>query len=81
MNPNSGKGSLPTSSSSGAWKAEDLVDDKFPVGLRVLAVDDNQTCLLTLEKMLMSCLYEGALKIFMFFWKLCLSSSFNSLNL
>ncbi|OAY56080.1 two-component response regulator ARR2 [Manihot esculenta] len=58
MDPNSGKGSLPTSSSSGAWKAEDLVDDKFPVGLRVLAVDDNQTCLLTLEKMLMSCLYE-----------------------
>lgn len=34
-------------------------DDNFPVGLRVLLVDDDPTCLTILEKMLRTCRYEG----------------------
>ncbi|XP_057547034.1 two-component response regulator ARR2-like isoform X2 [Amaranthus tricolor] len=33
-------------------------DDNFPVGLRVLLVDDDPTCLTILEKMLRTCRYE-----------------------
>lgn len=36
-----------------------VVSDQFPVGLRVLVVDDDPTCLRILEKMLKTCLYEG----------------------
>lgn len=39
--------------------AGDGVSDLFPVGLRVLVVDDDPTCLMILEKMLQNCLYEG----------------------
>ncbi|XP_061975714.1 two-component response regulator ARR2-like isoform X1 [Populus nigra] len=45
------KGSMSTASSGG-------VSDQFPAGLRVLVVDDDPTCLLILEKMLRTCLYE-----------------------
>ncbi|KAI4344822.1 hypothetical protein L6164_012010 [Bauhinia variegata] len=45
-------------SSSGAWKAGELVSDQFPAGLRVLVVDDDPTCLMILEKMLRTCHYE-----------------------
>ncbi|KAG5555199.1 hypothetical protein RHGRI_012668 [Rhododendron griersonianum] len=38
--------------------AGDGVSDHFPVGLRVLVVDDDPTCLMILEKMLQNCLYE-----------------------
>lgn len=34
------------------------VSDLFPVGLRVLVVDDDPTCLMILEKMLQNCNYE-----------------------
>ncbi|KAL3648642.1 hypothetical protein CASFOL_005045 [Castilleja foliolosa] len=36
----------------------DGVSGQFPVGLRVLVVDDDPTCLRILEKMLKNCLYE-----------------------
>ncbi|XP_022723169.1 two-component response regulator ARR1-like isoform X2 [Durio zibethinus] len=58
MNSSSGKGSMSTASSSAAWKAGDAVPEQFPAGLRVLVVDDDQTCLMILEKMLRTCLYE-----------------------
>ncbi|XP_059443370.1 two-component response regulator ARR2-like [Corylus avellana] len=58
MNPSIGKGSMSTASSSVAWKAGDVVPDQFPAGLRVLVVDDDPTCLVILEKMLRTCLYE-----------------------
>ncbi|XVF66164.1 hypothetical protein PTKIN_Ptkin10aG0013200 [Pterospermum kingtungense] len=58
MNSSTGKGSMSTASSSVAWKAGDVVPDKFPAGLRVLVVDDDPTCLMILEKMLRTCLYE-----------------------
>ncbi|XP_074348169.1 two-component response regulator ARR2-like isoform X2 [Apium graveolens] len=34
-------------------------DDQFPVGLRVLVVDDDPTCLMILYKMLLSCRYNA----------------------
>lgn len=57
MNLNNGR-SMSTASSSGAWKSADAVSDQFPAGLRVLVVDDDPTCLMILEKMLRTCLYE-----------------------
>ncbi|XWS08529.1 hypothetical protein CRYUN_Cryun40dG0010500 [Craigia yunnanensis] len=57
MNSSSGKGSMSTASSSAVWKSGDVVPD-FPAGLRVLVVDDDPTCLMILEKMLRTCLYE-----------------------
>ncbi|CAL8117232.1 unnamed protein product [Prunus armeniaca] len=50
---------MSTASSSGAWKSADVVSDQFPVGLRVLVVDDDPTCLMILKKMLRTCLYEA----------------------
>ena len=35
------------------------VSDQFLVGLRVLIVDDDPTCLVILQEMLRSCRYEG----------------------
>ena len=35
------------------------VEDRFPVGMRVLAVDDNSTCLRLLEELLIKCQYQG----------------------
>ncbi|XP_062108699.1 two-component response regulator ARR2-like isoform X2 [Humulus lupulus] len=52
MNLSNGKGSMSTSTSGAG------VSDQFPVGLRVLVVDDDPTCLMILEKMLRTCLYE-----------------------
>ncbi|KAL5983629.1 hypothetical protein ACLOJK_017719 [Asimina triloba] len=51
---------LSTASSTGSQKVGDRagVSDQFPVGLRVLVVDDDPTCLMILEKMLRNCLYE-----------------------
>ncbi|XP_006486036.1 two-component response regulator ARR10-like isoform X1 [Citrus sinensis] len=42
----------------GSSSDEDGVIDKFPIGMRVLAVDDDQTCLKILEKFLRECQYE-----------------------
>ncbi|KAL9670837.1 hypothetical protein QQ045_008396 [Rhodiola kirilowii] len=55
-----GNRSMATGSSScgGNWRPVDAVSDMFPVGLRVLVVDDDPTCLVILERMLKSCLYE-----------------------
>ncbi|XP_015060321.1 two-component response regulator ARR2 [Solanum pennellii] len=53
---NIGSGSV--LSSTGSWKSGDVVSDQFPVGLRVLVVDDDPTCLKILEKMLKNCHYE-----------------------
>ncbi|RDY11974.1 Two-component response regulator ARR2, partial [Mucuna pruriens] len=54
MNLSNGKGST----SSSPLKTGDAVSDQFPVGLRVLVVDDDPTCLMILERMLRACLYE-----------------------
>ncbi|KAL3641906.1 hypothetical protein CASFOL_012721 [Castilleja foliolosa] len=56
MNLSANPMSLTTSSVS--WKSGDGVSDQFPVGLRVLVVDDDPTCLVILEKMLIKCKYE-----------------------
>ncbi|XP_058203154.1 two-component response regulator ARR2-like isoform X1 [Rhododendron vialii] len=48
--------SMPSCSVS--WNSGDAVSDQFPVGLRVLVVDDDPTCLMILEKMLRNCLYQ-----------------------
>ncbi|KAF3456297.1 hypothetical protein FNV43_RR00947 [Rhamnella rubrinervis] len=59
MNLSNGKAAtMSTASSSATWKAGDVVSDQFPVGLRVLVVDDDLTCLVILEKMLRRCRYE-----------------------
>ncbi|KAG6756882.1 hypothetical protein POTOM_037179 [Populus tomentosa] len=50
------KGSMSTASSGG-------VSEQFPAGLRVLVVDDDPTCLMILEKMLRTCLYEVILLV------------------
>ncbi|KAL3626567.1 hypothetical protein CASFOL_030116 [Castilleja foliolosa] len=49
---------LPFTSSNVSWKSGDGVSGQFPVGLRVLVVDDDPTCLRILEKMLKNCLYQ-----------------------
>lgn len=55
--------SLSTANSYGACTVGSVVPDKFPVGLRVLVVDDDPACLKILEQMLRKCLYQG---VFMF---------------
>ena len=53
---------LPPQSSggtNGSCKADVVVSDQFPAGLRVLVVDDDVTCLKILEQMLRRCLYHG----------------------
>ncbi|KAI5441122.1 two-component response regulator ORR24 [Lathyrus oleraceus] len=42
----------------GYLRDEDGVIDRFPVGMRVLAVDDNPTCLMVLDKLLRQCKYH-----------------------
>uniref|UniRef100_A0A453T5G9 Response regulatory domain-containing protein n=1 Tax=Aegilops tauschii subsp. strangulata TaxID=200361 RepID=A0A453T5G9_AEGTS len=37
---------------------EDAAEDKFPEGLRVLAVDDDSVCLKVLEDLLRGCKYH-----------------------
>ncbi|XP_078444737.1 two-component response regulator ARR14-like [Wolffia australiana] len=43
---------------SGRIKAEEVVMEKFPAGLRVLVVDDDMICLKILERMLQKCEYH-----------------------
>lgn len=45
---------------------EQVNGDQFPSGLRVLAVDDDPTCLLLLETLLRRCQYHGLFLIFEF---------------
>ncbi|CAG7882673.1 unnamed protein product [Brassica rapa] len=45
-------------SSSGKNQGGEAVVEMFPSGLRVLVVDDDPTCLMILERMLRTCLYE-----------------------
>lgn len=51
--------SATAASSYGSCKAEVVVPDQFPAGLRVLVVDDDTTCLRILEQMLRRCMYRG----------------------
>jgi len=37
--------------------------DRFPIGMRVLAVDDDPTCLMVLETLLRRCQYHGQIRI------------------
>lgn len=39
--------------------------DQFPVGMRVLAVDDDPTCLKLLETLLRRCQYHGPFLVFL----------------
>jgi len=39
----------------------DDLRDQFPIGMRVLAVDDDSTCLMVLETLLRRCQYHGNL--------------------
>ncbi|KAF8048537.1 hypothetical protein N665_2481s0008 [Sinapis alba] len=55
MNPLHGSGG---GSSSGKNQGGESVVEMFPSGLRVLVVDDDPTCLMILERMLRTCLYE-----------------------
>ncbi|CAJ2653980.1 unnamed protein product [Trifolium pratense] len=57
MNLSNGKGSISTVTSTATMKSGEG-SDQFPAGLRVLVVDDDPTCLMILEKMLRTCLYE-----------------------
>ena len=41
--------------------------DKFPVGMRVLAVDDDPTCLMVLETLLRRCQYHGLFLLLLVF--------------
>lgn len=43
----------------GGLVGEDGAMDRFPVGMRVLAVDDNPICLRLLEGLLQNCQYQG----------------------
>ena len=43
----------------GGLAGEDGVKDPFPVGMRVLAVDDDPTCLMLLDGLLRRCQYQG----------------------
>ncbi|KAF8047303.1 hypothetical protein N665_3102s0001 [Sinapis alba] len=52
LNPGQGRG--PDSGVAGGSSNS----DPFPVGLRVLVVDDDPTCLMILERMLRTCLYR-----------------------
>ncbi|XP_010548971.1 PREDICTED: two-component response regulator ARR1-like [Tarenaya hassleriana] len=58
MNPGHGRGPGSSGGSSSGKIAAEVVSDQFPVGLRVLVVDDDPTCLMILERMLRNCLYE-----------------------
>ncbi|KAF3515233.1 hypothetical protein F2Q69_00003614 [Brassica cretica] len=60
MNPLHGRGGLGSGggSSSGKNQGGEAVVEMFPSGLRVLVVDDDPTCLMILERMLRTCLYE-----------------------
>jgi hypothetical protein len=42
--------------------------DKFPIGMRVLAVDDDPTCLFFLENLLRRCEYHGLLLLVLFYF-------------
>ncbi|CAH8324242.1 unnamed protein product [Eruca vesicaria subsp. sativa] len=59
MNPSQGRGlGSGGGSSSGRKQGGEAVVEMFPSGLRVLVVDDDPTCLMILERMLRTCLYE-----------------------
>ena len=45
---------------------EDEGCDRFPVGMRVLAVDDDPICLKVLENLLRKCQYHGSLLLILF---------------
>ena len=41
-----------------------VIDENFPAGMRVLAVDDDPTCLKLLETLLRKCNYNGLVFFF-----------------
>lgn len=43
----------------GVLLGEDADQDRFPVGMRVLAVDDDPICLKLLDTLLRKCQYRG----------------------
>lgn len=65
MNPSHGRG-LGSAGGSSSGRNQggggETVVEMFPSGLRVLVVDDDPTCLMILERMLMTCLYRGKIQ-------------------
>ena len=64
----------------GSAGCEDGAIDKFPIGMRVLAVDDDPTCLKVLENFLRACQYEGLLLFLLclfFFTEFCKTRGFS----
>ncbi|KAK9091254.1 hypothetical protein Sjap_024431 [Stephania japonica] len=49
-------------SSSGSCKMDGVGSAQFPIGLRVLVVDDDTVCLRVLDHMLRKCLYHECTK-------------------
>jgi hypothetical protein len=83
MNPSHGRG-LGSAGGSSSGRNQggggETVVEMFPSGLRVLVVDDDPTCLMILERMLRTCLYEGSYpktKIFSFHFFFFFFCSFN----
>lgn len=51
-------------------KVNEPIPKDFPMGLRVLVVDDDTTCLKVLERMLLECRYSGELvSVLLFLWE------------
>ena len=48
------------------FKESMTISDQFPCGLRVLVVDDDASCLIILEKMLLRLMYQGDCPISLF---------------
>lgn len=57
-------------------RTEEGRTEQFPVGMRVLAVDDNPTCLRKLEELLLRCKYHGtySLLLSILFLPVCLGT-------
>jgi hypothetical protein len=52
-------GKTASGTSNDSYTKMDPPGDEFPVGMRVLVVDDDRICLVVLERMLRRCAYQG----------------------
>lgn len=54
----------------GGFVGEDEAMNRFPLGMRVLAVDDDPTCLKVIENLLRKCQYQGLFLLSLFIFPL-----------